>query len=407
MSQNLSGVIEWHILENTASEASPSGRAPIHMGPFATEEECRALLASLNQIPRFHRGNLEVHKKCKRREKRYRMKLHVLVGRASDEGFWPACTVDISHSGARLAEVSRPMKLGEIIDVRYGRRLAAFRVVWVGAPGTPTEAHAGVECLNPEANIWDLDLSERAEDPLLEEIAVARAVQRKLFPVEKPVLETLDYAGNCIQAHTVGGDYYDFLDMGRGRVGFVLADVAGKGIAAALLMANLQGSLHSRSIAMEPRDLPHLLASVNDHLYRHTEAARYATLFFGCYNDESRTLSYVNCGHNAPILLRQNGTVERFNATATALGLFQSWECSVAETFLHVGDMLSLFTDGITETASRNGEEFGETRLLGILQEGQHLEAAAVVSNIRRTLEQFRSDEYPQDDLALIVARSQ
>jgi serine phosphatase RsbU (regulator of sigma subunit) len=103
-------------------------------------------------------------------------------------------------------------------------------------------------------------------------------------------LRTLDYSGKCVQARTVGGDYYDFLDMGSGRVGFVLADVAGKGVAAALLMANLQGSLHNRAEA-GAGDLPAILASVNGHLYEHTEANRYATVFFGCYDDDARRLA--------------------------------------------------------------------------------------------------------------------
>ena len=407
MSQNLSDVIEWHIFENTASEAIPLGRPAIHMGPFATADECRALLASLNQIPRFHRGNLEVHKRLKRRERRFAVSLPVLVCRAMDEGFWPACTVDISRMGARLSEVKHNMRLGEVIDIRYGQRTAVFRVLWVGAPGTPTENHIGLECMSPESNIWHLDLSDSQEnDPLLQQIAVARGVQRKLLPVEKPELQTLDYVGNCIQAHTVGGDYYDFLDLGHGRVGFVMSDIAGKGVPAALLMANLQGSIHSRGDDLAPEDLPPLLASVNHHLYRHTEAERYATLFYGCYDDESRALHYVNCGHNPPLLLRQAGSVERLSATATVLGLFENWDCSVSQARLHAGDVLTLFTDGITETTGKNGEEFGEARLLGTLRESQNLEPAAVVGNVKSALEQFRSGEQLEDDLTLVIARA-
>ncbi len=145
---------------------------------------------------------------------------------------------------------------------------------------------------------------------------------------------TLDYAGNCTQARAIGGDYYDFLDMGPGEVGFVLADVAGKGIAAALLMANLEGSLHSQYSSQQrtgSKDIPQLLTSVNRHFYQHTAKDRYATLFFGRYSDATRTLHYVNCGHNPPMLLRKAGAVERLDATATVLGLFSDWQCSVAE----------------------------------------------------------------------------
>jgi len=407
MSQNPSDVIEWHIFESPAAKSSTVEHQAIHMGPFATEEECRAVLASLEQIPCFRHGTLEVHKKSRRREKRIRIKLPVQVCRLSaTEKTWAANTVDISSLGARLADFEESLRLGEILEIRCGQREAVFRVVWVGLPGTGTQGHIGVECLSPETNIWDLDLSARTDDePLLQEIAIARAVQRNLFPRETPALRTLEYSGKCIQARTVGGDYYDFLDMGPGRVGFVLADVAGKGVAAALLMANLHGSIHNRS-GFGFRNLPGLLTSVNDHLYKYTESDRYATLFFGCYDDERRSLSYVNCGHSPPLLLRGNGAVERLAATATVLGLFGKWECSVAETRMEPGDVLSIFTDGITETTGATGEEFGESGLLGVLQKSRDLETATILSNVEQALEQFRSSEYLQDDLTLVVARA-
>jgi hypothetical protein len=237
--------------------------------------------------------------------------------------------VDISSRGARLSNSSDRVRLGEVLDIRYGQREAIFRLVWIGPPGAPTVGNVGLECLSPETNRWDLDLSSRTDDePLMQEIVVAHNVQRQLFPRRKPPLPTLNYSGKCVQARTVGGDYYDFLEMGRGRVGFVLADVVGKGVAAALPMANLQGSLHNRAEA-SPSDLPDILAAVNRHLYEHTEANRYATVFFGCYDDDARRLAYVNCGHIPPLLLRECGTVKRLDATGTVVGLFGNWDCSV------------------------------------------------------------------------------
>jgi len=313
--------------------------------------------------------------------------------------------VDISTRGARLADSGERLTLGEIVEIRCRRREAIFRVVWVGSPDTRTAGHTGLECLSPETNIWSLDLSGRTDDePLMQEITIARAVQRNLLPRQNPALRTLDYSGDCIQARTVGGDYYDFLDMGPGRVGFVLADVSGKGVAAALLMANLQGNIHNAVSASQ--DLPKLLASVNDHLYKYTDPDRYATLFFGCYDDDARTLAYVNCGHSPPLLLRGSGTVERLAATATVLGLFGRWECSLAQTRMEPGDTLSIFTDGITETTGTNAEEFGEERLLGIMNQTKHLEAAAILRHVQHAVDKFRASEYLQDDLTLVVARA-
>ncbi len=409
MSPESLNVFEWHIVESVAPPSSPVAQRALHMGPFATEEECRSLLSSLNHIPRFSSGSLEVQKKYKRRQKRIRMNLPVQICRpATREDSWPAQTVDISVLGSRLMGAGGRLRLGEVIEICCRQRRAVFRVVWVGDPGTPTEGQSGVECLNPENNIWDLDLSEQTDDePLLQEIAVARAVQSKLMPRDQPPLRTLDYSGNCIQARIVGGDYYDFLDLGAGQVGFVLADVSGKGVAAALLMANLQGSVHSHAGGVDSQSLPRLLTSVNRHLYKHTEAGRYASLFFGCYNDDTRSLHYVNCGHNPPLLLREAGVVERLSPTATVLGLFREWECSVGETQLEAGDVLTIFTDGITETRGNTGEEFGENRLLGAVHESRDLEAAAILRNVERAVGQFRSSAQQEDDLTLVVARAQ
>jgi hypothetical protein len=408
MNQNSWDVIEWHIFETADSDSSHADHQAIHMGPFATEEECRRVLDSLKQIPSFSHGVLEVQKKCRRREKRIRIGLPVQVSRLSASGkSWAAHTVDISSLGARLANVGEPFRLGEYLEIRCGQREAVFRVVWIALAGSPTAGHLGVECLSPETNIWDLDLSARTDDePLLQEIAIARAVQRRLFPREKPALRTLDYSGKCIQARTVGGDYYDFLDLGHGRVGFVLADVAGKGVAAALLMSNLQGSIHNLA-GRHSADLPGMLAAVNDHLFQHTEPDRYATLFFGCYDDHSRSLGYVNCGHSPPLVLRRGGAVDRLEPTATVLGLFGAWDCALAETRLETGDVLSIFTDGITETANANGQEFGEGRLLSVLQQNRNLDPAAILSRVENALEQFRPTEQLQDDLTLVVARAQ
>jgi serine phosphatase RsbU (regulator of sigma subunit) len=235
-----------------------------------------------------------------------------------------------------------------------------------------------------------------------QEMQIARAVQSKLLPQQSPSLTTLDYCGACVQARAVGGDYYDFLDLGAGCVGFVLADIAGKGISGALLMANLQASLRS-TYAMAQRDLPQLLRSVNHLFFKNTESNHYATMFFGVYDDASRTLVYANCGHNPPMLLKTSGAVERLSATATVLGLFDDWECSLAEAKLQPADVLVIYTDGITEAANRNEEEFGEERLLSVLSNSKGSSASGLVNTILQAVDQFSPGEQG-DDLTLIVA---
>src|SRR5206468_6382155 len=147
-----------------------------------------------------------------------------------------------------------------------------------------------------------------------QEIEIARQVQARLFPQTLPPLKTLEYAGLCIQARKVGGDYYDFLDLGQERLGFVIGDISGKGIAAALLMANLQANLRSQcAIALdEPQ---RLLQSVNDLFHEITAENASATLFFAEYDDQTRRLRYANCGHPSALLLRGNDTFERLDST--------------------------------------------------------------------------------------------
>ena len=337
-----------------------------------------------------------------RKDERVRIELPVHLCRsAAGQKLQSAHTVDISSSGARLAGLEEPLELGEVLKVECGNRRARFRVVWAGKQGTATAGQAGLECLAPDVDIWKLSLGQLENDELLNR---ARVVQCGLLPQEKPPLRTLDYAGHCIQARMVGGDYYDFLDLGPGEVGFVLADVSGKGIPAALLMASLHGSLHSQC-GTASNDLPQLLTSLNLHLYKHTADQRYATLFFGRYSDATRTLHYVNCGHNPPMLLRKGGAIERLNATATVLGLFSDWECSVAAVQLETGDVLSMYTDGVTETTGDNREEFGEARLLETLRKNRDLEVTHTLRNVEDAVEQFRLGEQ-DDDLTLVIARA-
>src|SRR6202167_5738136 len=263
-------------------------------------------------------------------------------------------------------------------------------------------SQAGVtfENLNLAENIADRLQAERA---VSQEMEIARQVQRKLFPQRLPRLKTLEYAGGCNQARAVGGDYYDFVQLGVGRVGFVLADVAGKGMSAALLMANLQASIRSQySVASE--NLPQILESVNRLFYENSEPNRYTTLFAGSYDDAARKLRYVNCGHNPPLVLRQDGRVERLSATATVLGLFEQWQCSTNEVQFQPGDLLVLYSDGVTEAYNDREEEFGEARLMQVLEANRNVEISALLTKLLEEVNQFSAGKQ-SDDVTAILAR--
>jgi len=252
------------------------------------------------------------------------------------------------------------------------------------------------------------------------ELQIARDVQARLFPQVLPPLTTLDYAGACLQARHVGGDYYDFLDLGssermdRGatraldaaawHLAFVLADISGKGIAGALLMANLQANLRSR-YALALDDLPRLLSSVNQLFHENTPEDRYATLFFAVYDDHTRELEYANCGHNAPLLFRASGELERLNSTATVIGLFPNWRCETQFVTLQPGDLLVIFTDGVTEANDSVGDEFGEARLIETVCAHRGCAPAQLIQVIQDEVKKFSAGEQ-SDDLTLVIARA-
>lgn len=245
-----------------------------------------------------------------------------------------------------------------------------------------------------------MEAERRAE----QEMEIAKQVQSRLLPQQAPALPTLESAGRCIQTRAVGGDYYDFLDFGSGKLGLVLADISGKGISGALLMANLQASLRGQyALALE--DLPGLLRSVNGLFFKNTEPNSYATTFFAIYDDDNRTLRYVNCGHNPPMLLRSTGGMERLEATATVLGLFEEWDCAVAERQLGPGDVLVIYTDGISEAAaSEEAEEFGEERLADSIRTHRAKCSEQILQAIIGEVQTF-SQGAQADDMTLIVSR--
>jgi serine phosphatase RsbU (regulator of sigma subunit)/predicted enzyme related to lactoylglutathione lyase len=242
-----------------------------------------------------------------------------------------------------------------------------------------------------------------AERRAAQELEIAKQVQARLFPQIRPQLKTVDYAGTCLQARQVGGDYFDFLNLGPQRLGLIIGDVSGKGIAAALLMANLQASLRSQlSLAFDQPQA--LLTSVNRLFYDNTSDSAYASLLFAEYDDATRRLRYANCGHLSGLLLRRDGDVEQLESTSTLLGLFKEWDCSVQEQELFPGDVLALYTDGVTEASNDRGEEFGERLLIETLRQYRELSCQALLAAIVDGVRRFGSQEQ-HDDITVIVAK--
>ncbi len=344
-----------------------------------------------------------------------------LVGRATQVAF---VTEDVT---AKFREWRRRgvhfISTPRLRRLKYRVRVAAPHSPDASAPGEqPPPIWGGIftRFKDPDGNSFSLvsfdELSreleaqrraaamrEEADRRATQEMEIAKEVQARLFPQTLPPLRTLEYAGICLQARQVGGDYFDFLNLGRDQVGLVIGDTSGKGIAAALLMANLQANLRSQcAIALEQPE--RFLRSVNQLFYENTHDTSYATLFFAQYDDRAQRLIYANCGHLPALLLRSEGTMERLPSTCTVLGLFEDWQCAIGERRLCPGDTLALYTDGITEAFNPAGEEFGEQRLVEALRRHRDLPAQALLQSLLTEVEQFRPQEQ-HDDITLIVAK--
>ena len=260
------------------------------------------------------------------------------------------------------------------------------------------ELTLGVE-MRRRALAQKLEAERQAE----RELEIARQVQARLFPQRTPQTRTLDYAGVCLPARHVGGDYYDFCDLGGERLALMIGDIAGKGIAGALLMANLQANLRSQcAIAIEAPS--RYLQSVNQLFYENTADGDYATFVYAEYDDKTRRLRYANCGHLPALLLRRDGSLERLNSTATVLGLFDKWDCTLEERQLCPGDTVVLYTDGATESFNDSEEEFGERRLIESLHSHRALSPPALIDSIVADVRKFNPREQ-QDDITFIVGQ--
>jgi sigma-B regulation protein RsbU (phosphoserine phosphatase) len=229
------------------------------------------------------------------------------------------------------------------------------------------------------------------------EIEIAKEVQERLFPQEFPRVEGVETAGMCRSQQGVGGDYYDCFLLGRGdgsesgsetarkaRLGIAIADVSGKGISAALLMAGLRASLRGQTL-LEPGDLGAVVENMNTLLFDASAANRYATFFFGAYDPETRELKYVNAGHNPPVVLRRPKAVAggaaanadgyevlRLEACGPVVGLLERVEFEQRVLMMERGDLMVAFTDGISEAMDADGEEWGEERMIEMA--GQHMD---------------------------------
>lgn len=235
------------------------------------------------------------------------------------------------------------------------------------------------------------------------EIEIAREVQERLFPQEMPTLTGATVAGACRAALGVGGDYYDVIQLEDGRIGLAVGDVSGKGISAALLMASLRASL--RGVTLDnPRDFANLMHKVNKLVYEASASNRYATFFFAAYDPATRRLDCVNAGHNPPVLLR-DGRVIRLEADGPVVGLLPFAPYTEQSLTLEPGDLLVLYTDGISEAMTHQDEEWGEERMIAAAQNVREKSADEVLRSMFAEADAFTAGAPQHDDMTLLVLK--
>jgi sigma-B regulation protein RsbU (phosphoserine phosphatase) len=235
------------------------------------------------------------------------------------------------------------------------------------------------------------------------EMEIAREVQERLFPQEMPNIVGASVAGACRAALGVGGDYYDVFSLEDGRLGLAIGDVSGKGISAALLMASLRASL--RGVTLDnPRNFALLMHKVNVLVYEASASNRYATFFFAAYDPRTRRLECVNAGHNPPVLLR-NGQVIRLEAGGPVVGLLPLAPYLEQALTLEPGDLLLLYTDGISESMTHADEEWGEDRMIAAASEVRSKNAAEVLHALFAACDKFTAGAPQHDDMTMLILK--
>jgi sigma-B regulation protein RsbU (phosphoserine phosphatase) len=282
----------------------------------------------------------------------------------------------------------------------------ARRAMTAALDGVKTESSAQTALAREVARLTTAMGREMAQrERLNRELEIAREVQEHLFPQRLPPAPGLSYCGECRPAREVGGDYYDFLELSDGRLGIAIGDVSGKGVGAALMMASLGASL--RALALVVQDPADLMERVNSLVCQASTANRYATLFYAEYDPATKQLTYVNAGHNPPLVLRNSDgacRVQRLEAGGSVIGLLpQRYQRG---RFSHEpGDLVLLFTDGVTESMNVRDEEWGEDRLIELAKSCIGLPVLECMRRILAGAQSFAGGAPQHDDMTLVVLR--
>jgi serine phosphatase RsbU (regulator of sigma subunit) len=283
-------------------------------------------------------------------------------------------------------------------------------LIYVDSPQFPREFSSDdLNLLTVMANVAAIRIErdrlaevEQAERLMASELEQAAEIQRQFLPAAAPILPGLDLAGYNAACHTVGGDYYDFLPYSDNRVGIMIGDVAGKGMPAALMMTSLQAKV--QALAEMPGDPAVVVARLNRSLAATCPRNRFVTFFFSIIDASSGDITFCNAGHNPPLLVRAGGRIERLEGGGPVLGILPAMTYQSQQCHMDPGDLLVLYSDGVTEAANPAGEEF-EDRLPELAAKFRDRTAAEIVEAIHGAVKEWIAGQPPADDVTVVVAR--
>jgi sigma-B regulation protein RsbU (phosphoserine phosphatase) len=235
------------------------------------------------------------------------------------------------------------------------------------------------------------------------EWATACDVQQRFMQRVVPATNILDYGARCRQVHELGGDCFDFLSLAENRLAMAVGDASGKGLAAALMISNVQSSLRTAVLFTED-DRAATLGAVNRQVYATSLEDRYATLFYGVVDGTARTLGYVNAGHNPPVVMRRDGSIAWLETGGAPVGMFRDWIYEEGTVQLSPGDLVLAYTDGVIDATNAFGEEWGVEGLRSVAAKNRARSAEDVVDAIFKSMDEF-THERQTDDATVVVLR--
>ena len=302
-------------------------------------------------------------------------------------------------------------KIKSLMAVPLQTETQVIGILYVDTPNVlyPFDAEA-LSLLTVFANIAALRIEharlvevEHTERVLAHDLEQAADIQRGLFPQAPPILPGLELAGSSHPCRSVGGDYYDYVPMADGRLLLVVADVSGKGLAASLLMSSLQARVHA--LCELQTDVAKLVSRLNHSIKANTPDNKFITGFFAAIDHVTGEMEYANAGHNAPVIVRQSGQIELLTAGGPVLGILPNITYAGGRTRMEPGDLLVMYSDGVSEAPNSKDEEFGEEAVGEIAAACLGRSAREVMMEIARRLSEFLGECSPTDDVTMVVAR--